>query len=313
MSDDATSPSETTEELGARLIAEIQASGASQPGHRVLHARGVGVAGQFVSSGVAAELTRAAHLQVGVATPVVVRFSNGSADPDASDSSPDGRGMATKFRLADGSSTDIVALSLPMFFVRTVDDFVEFVRARRPDPGTGEMDLDKVLAFLGAHPEAQAAAELSIAAPPPVGYDTVRYHSVHVFWLIDTDGHRTPVRYRWQPAAGVQGLSGEEAATRPGDYLQSGLATSLSTGSVGFDLEMVVGQAGDPTDDATSVWPEDRRSIVAGRLELHELADGEALIFDPTRITDGVECSDDPILHARSAAYGVSYAQRTPS
>ena len=75
----------------------------------------------------------------------------------------------------------------------------------------------------------------------------------------------------------------------------------------------MVGQEGDPTDDATSVWPEDRRSILAGRLELRELADAEPLIFDPTRMTDGVECSDDPILHARSAAYGVSYAQRTPT
>ena len=191
-------------------------------------------------------------------TPVVVRFSNGSADPDAADGARDGRGMATKFRLADGRSTDIVALSLPMFFVRTVDDFVEFVHARRPDPATGEMDLNKVLEFLGAHPEAQAAAELSIAAPAPVGYDTVRYHSVHVFWMVAADGTRTPVRYRWQPVAGVHGLSDEEAGARPPDYLQAALAAQLAGGAVSFDLELVVGEDGDPTDDATSVWPEDR-------------------------------------------------------
>ena len=51
---------------------------------------------------------------------------------------------------------------------------------------------------------------------------------------------------------------------------------------------------------------------MVGRLELTEAADAEPLIFDPTRVTDGIECSDDPILHARSAAYGASYAQRTP-
>jgi catalase len=306
-------PPESAEELGARLVAEVQAAGAARPGQRVLHARGIGAAGQFVSTGAGARFTRAAHLQPEMVTPLVVRFSNGSADPDASDGTRDGRGMATKFRLGDGSSTDIVALSLPMFFVRTTDDFVDFVRARRPDPATGEMDLNKVLAFLGEHPEAQAAAELSIAAPAPVGYDTVRYHSVHVFWLVGADGRRTPVRYRWQPAAGVRGLSDEEAAAQPADYLQSGLASALAAGSVRFDLEIVVGQDGDPTDDATSVWPEDRESLVVGRLELTGLADAEPLIFDPTRVTDGIDCSDDPILHARSAAYGASYAQRTTS
>ena len=317
MPDDAgphpSSAPETTEELGARLVAEVQASGLSRPGHRVLHARGIGAAGRFVSNGAGAARTRAAHLQPGAVTPVTVRFSNGSADPDAPDGARDGRGMATKFRLGDGTSTDIVALSLPMFFVRTVEDFVEFVHARRPDPATGEMDLTKVLEFLGAHPEAQAAAELSIAAPAPVGYDTVAYHSVHVFWLVAADGRRTPVRYRWQPVAGIHGLADDEAAAQPPDYLQSGLSAHLAAAPVGFDLELVIGQAGDPTDDATSVWPDDRETVVVGRIELTDLADAEPLIFDPTRVTDGIECSDDPILHARSAAYGASYAHRTSS
>jgi len=313
MADDAAQPlpSESDEELGARLVAEVQAAGPARPGRRVLHARGVGVAGTFTSTGAGATLTTATHLQPAAVVPVVARFSNGSADPDAADAARDGRGLAVKFRLADGSSTDLVALSLPMFFVRTTDDFVEFVRARRPDPATGEMDLDKVLAFLGEHPEAQAAAEASITAPPPVGYDTVAYHSVHVFWLVDGAGRRTPVRYRWQPDAGVQGLSDEEAAARPSDYLRRGLADSLSAGPVGFALEIVVGRDGDPTDDATSVWPEDREVIVVGHLDLTDSADAEPLIFDPTWVTAGIECSDDPILHARSAAYGASYAQRT--
>ena len=43
-----------------------------------------------------------------------------------------------KFRLADGSSTDLVALSLPVFFVRTVPDFLGLMAARVPDPATGE-------------------------------------------------------------------------------------------------------------------------------------------------------------------------------
>ena len=225
-----------------------------------------------------------------------MRFSNGSADPDAHDGARDGRGMATKFRLDDGSSTDIVALSLPVFFVRTTDDFVEFVKAREPDPATGEMDLDRVLAFLGAHPEAQLAAELSVAALAPASYSQVTYHSVHVFWMVDADGGRHPVRYRWEPAAPGDGLPDDEALARPRDYLTDALAADLEAGPVRFDLHVVEGQPGDPVGDPTAPWPDDRPSRVAGTLELTALADAEPLIFDPTRVTDGIECSDDPIL-----------------
>jgi nitrite reductase/ring-hydroxylating ferredoxin subunit len=34
------------------------------------------------------------------------------------------------------------------------------------------------------------------------------------------------------------------------------------------------------------------------------------MTFDPTTVVDGIELSDDPILHARSAAYSVSITRR---
>jgi catalase len=298
-------------DLGEWLVDAVQAVTGVHPGRRVLHAKGVGARGTFDSSGAAAELTRAAHLQPGAVVPAEVRFSNGSADPDAHDGARDGRGMATKFRLDDGSSTDLVTLSLPVFFVRTTDDFVEFVKAREPDPATGEMDLTRVLAFLGAHPEAQLAAELSVAALAPASYSQVTYHSVHVFWMVAADGGRTPVRYRWEPATPGDGLPDDEAQARPADYLAAALDADLAAGPVRFDLHVVVGEPGDPVGDPTASWPDDRPSVVAGTLELTERFDAEPLIFDPTRVTDGIECSDDPILAARSAAYGASYSRRT--
>jgi catalase len=38
---------------------------------------------------------------------------------------------------------------------------------------------------------------------------------------------------------------------------------------------------------------------------------GDVLVFDPTRVTDGIECSDDPVLLFRPKAYAESVAQRT--
>ena len=118
------------------------------------------------------------------------------------------------------------------------------------------------------------------------------------------------MRYRWEPVAGEAGLTDEQAAAQPADYLAAALADDLAQGPVAFDLHLVLGAPSDPVGDPTAPWPEDRPSVVAGRLELFELADVDALIFDPTRVTPGIECSDDPILAARSAAYGASYAHR---
>jgi catalase len=53
-----------------------------------------------------------------------------------------------------------------------------------------------------------------------------------------------------------------------------------------------------------------------GDVELSALAfdrdrDGDVLVFDPTRVVDGIDLSDDPILLARPGAYSVSVARRT--
>jgi catalase len=245
-----------------------------------------------------------------------VRFSNGSGDPASPDGGRDGRGMAVKFHLPDGASTDIVALTLPVFFVRTPDDFLALMAARVPDPATGQLDLDKVFTFLGEHPEAQRAVELSMAAPVPSTYTRARYHAIHAFWFVAADGSRRAGRYRWEPGAGVETVTDDEAAQWPATHLRSALGGELARRPATFDLHIVLGAPDDPVDDPTAEWPDDRDEIVAGSLELTGLVDDqdagcERLIFDPTRVTAGIVCTDDQILHARSAAYGVSYRLRT--
>ena len=37
----------------------------------------------------------------------------------------------------------------------------------------------------------------------------------------------------------------------------------------------------------------------------------ECIIFDPARVTDGIELSDDPVIKYRSEVYGLSYTRRT--
>src|SRR3954466_15028718 len=164
------------------LVDAIGKAAGSHPGHRAAHAKGVVLSGTFTPSDAAKGLSRAAHFD-GDPVRVTVRFSNGGANPDANDAAiGDGRGMAVKFYLPDGSTTDIVGLSLPVFFVRTPEEFLEFTLARAEG-------MEKVGEFFGSHPELGAAIQQIVPRlVPPVSYATVAYNSIHAFRLVNEAG-----------------------------------------------------------------------------------------------------------------------------
>ena len=174
------------DELAEQAVEAITAISGEHPGHRVAHARGTLLSGTFTPTPNAASLTRAPHMQ-GEMVRTTVRFSNGGGDPGVPDYAREGRGMAVKFYLPDHSTTDIVALTLPCFFVRTPEDFLEFTRARKPDPETGQPDMEKLGAWFGEHPEAQAAVGASMTAPPPASYAQLTYNSIHAFRWTNSD------------------------------------------------------------------------------------------------------------------------------
>jgi catalase len=299
---------------GEVLVDAIEAVTGTHPGYRAAHAKGASCEGTFTATPAAAVLSRAPHL-AGDPVPVRVRFSNGSGNPTLPDGARDGRGMAVKFRLPDGGNTDMIGLTLDRFFVRTPEDFLAFLQARVPDPATGEPDMAKVGEFLAAHPEALPAVEQSITAPIPASYLRCEYHGIHAFRWIDDDGRARVLRFRWEPDEGVASITDDEAAGRDADFLRHELDARLAAGPATFTLVITLAGEGDDPDDPTVAWPEGREEVVAGRLELTSLpadpAAADALIYDPTNVVDGIECSDDPILQARRVAYSVSYGRRT--
>jgi catalase len=302
------------QDLGAQLVDAINDLHGAHPGTRAAHAKGTYCRGIFTPAPAAATLTRAAHMRGG-AVEALIRFSNGSGDPHAHDGAVDGRGMAVKFELPDGTRTDIVALTLPVFFSRTPEDFLAFTRARRPDPATGQPDMAVFSAFLGEHPEAMPAIQAALAARPPASYAQCSYNSIHAFRFVNDAGESSFVRYRWEPEAGEAGLDVEEAKQRSPDYLRDELAERLRSGPVGFRLSVAIAAAGDAVDDPTVAWPAERPRAVLGRLEITRIQedperDGGVVVFDPTNVIDGIELSGDPILHVRRDAYSESVRRR---
>jgi catalase len=279
------------------------------PGYRALHAKGTLLKGTFRATPEAAELTRAVHMQ-GQPVPVTARVSNGAGNPRIPDYAPDVRGLAVKFYLPDGSRTDIVAQTAPKFPVRTPKGFVELLRAGKP----GLALAWQLPLFLARYPEAIPRLPANVAAlRPPVSYATCNYYAIHAYRFIDGDGVLRYVRYTFRPDAEDKRLSPLTARRRGRDYLQEDIRRRLP---VRFALELQLAELGDSVDDPTADWPRERRRVNAGTLELTALdtereSGDDVLVFDPSRVTSGIELSDDPILRFRPAAYSESIARRS--
>jgi catalase len=292
-------------------------NGGPHPGFRVVHAKGTVCKGTFTPTPEAKGLSRAAHLQ-DEPVEATVRFSNASGNPQTSDANPiAGRGMAVKFHLPGGEATDIVSVPLVVFLARTPEDFLELTRARIPDRETGHPDPEKLGAYLAEHPETGVALQKGLPKlAPTTSFAASDYRALHAFCLVDADGGRHWGRYTWEPEEGPEYLTEEQRDAASRSYLQEEIRQRLAEDIARFTLEFTLANDGDPLDDPTAEWEGDHEVVELGELEVIEVVEEaetreNPLIFDPMRLTDGIEPSDDPILVARPKAYSVSIERRT--
>jgi catalase len=334
------------QELADELVDDIVRSCPNhRAGTRPIHASGIAATGWFSATPVASSLTTAAHF-AGSRVPVTVRFSNGTGDLDIPDSVPLVRGMAVKFHVGDVTrdqwgvmhsdvETDLIAMTLPMFFVRRVDAFRAFVAAATPKLPRATSRLRKLLAalrletpypapasgtpsndqgvfdFALAHPEACPAVASLAGNFVPESYTTCSYHAVHTFTLTGPDGATRSVRFHWEPVDGVQAAPPDAA----GNFLRGGLKDRITNGHAEFVLRIQVAEQGDDVTDPTRPWSARRPKVVMGQLRLTDVADDqfhgcELLGFNPTRVLDGMGLSGDPLLAIRGQAYDRSQARR---
>jgi catalase len=292
-------------------IEAIRGTGGAQPGARALHAKGTLYRGTFVATRDAAELSRAKHLD-GREVPALVRFSNGSGNPAQADGAPGVRGLAVKFTLPDGSTTDVSTQTARLFVASKPEGFVDLLKAMRPGLTT---PLRMAKYFL-THPRLLGALPIvRDANKVPTSYATIEYHGLHAFRWISADGNARYVRYHLIPAAGESYLSGSDAREASPDFLTDELNTRLAQGPVRFDYRVQIAGPQDSTTDPSAPW-RSAETIAVGTLEITGLDTerehgGDIVVFDPMRVTDGIEASDDPVLHFRSLAYSASVKLRT--
>jgi catalase len=288
----------------------------AHPGHRALHAKGVLCRGTFAPTEEAAKLTRAAHMQATV--PTTVRFSNGGGDPKVPDYAPDVRGLALTFHLPDGSRTDILSQTIPYFVFHDQEGFFDLMRADSVRAGKfSPAALARIPLLAIRNPRLVRTLPQNIKAMTslPASFASRPYFPFHAFKWIDADGGARWVRYTWRPTIDEPDISRSDAKSRGADYLFDELRERLAREPVRMQLEVQIAGEGDDPHDPSSIWPDERESALVGTLEVTEI-DPEAddgVVFDPMRLTDGIEPSDDPVLRYRPSVYTLSHERRMPS
>lgn len=292
-----------------RVVNEIEEIFGEHKGYRRAHARGAGYKGLFEGSGEAIELTDAAHFQ-NVKVPVLVRFSHFSPDPTWADAMSPVKGMAVQFKIGPKEVTNIVSVTSPVFFTRSPERFVEMLEVSRSFQ-KGRPKLAELAELLTDFPEVRAMFSSMRKMTVPESFATGIYHSIHAFYF-EKEGKRQAVKYVFEPDTGEDKRSLMDMKDLPFGYYEQELAERTARSPVSFKLYATIGEAGDPTDDPTRDWPKDREHIFLGRLMI-EAPDDEAekALYDPTVMTAGISCSDDPILQFRRGAYRHSYEKRT--
>jgi catalase len=284
-----------------------------EAGHRAVHAKGIVCRGTFAPFEQARTLSKAGHFQGDFVT-VTVSLSDGAPSPSIADNSPDAgpRGMAIRFTLPGGEETDIVAMSHNGFAVGSGEEFLALQKAivatdpSKPHPWPIEE-------FLGSHPAALKFVQENRVIP--ASFATEAFFSNDSFLFINKDGARRVGRYKILPVAGQHDLSEAEAKAKAANFLIDEIKTRLAARPVKYRLVVQLPNDGDPTNDPSFVWPDDRKTIDMGTISLtsadpNGAAFEKELAFDPMKLAEGIEPSDDPLPALRSRVYALSAKYR---
>jgi catalase len=299
--------------LPAQLVDALNGVFGKQTDNRAVHAKGVVLEGKFTPSAEAASLSKAPHLQAGATVPVTVRFSDFAGVPAIPDTDPNAspRGMAVKFKLPDGSNSDLVMHSYNGFPTATAAEFRDLLLALAAS-GKDAPKPTPLETFFGTHPIAKTF--LTSEKPAPVSFATLPYYAVNSFKFTNAKGDSTVVRYQMLPEGDAEYLTKEQLAAAGPNYLAEEIRKRVGDGPVRMKLQVQIAEPGDKIDDPSIAWPDSRKTVELGVVEIDKVdpdsdAAQRALLFLENAVPAGIEPAD-PMIDIRSQAYAVSFGRR---
>jgi catalase len=297
-----------------KMMDTAESTGKPQPGFRRAHSRGICFAGTFAPTPAAVALSTArAFAQPSIA--VIGRFSTPGNNPYAPDNTAPVRGMAVQLKTDDGQEWRIAMNSFPFFAVATPEAFQAMNLAGRPDPATGKPDPAKMKAVATAHPEILAFQQWAKTSPKSDSLGNTRYNGVNAFRLVDAKGAERVVRWSMRPRAAFTSMTPEQLKMAEPTFLATDLDRRLAAGPLQWDMVMQFAAPGDAVENPSIAWPDNRPETTVGTLTLvraepQETGPCRDVNFDPLILPTGIKSTNDPVLHARSAAYSVSFNRR---
>ena len=278
---------------------------------RAVHAKGIIFEGSFTPDENAYQITQAKHLQK-QPSKVLVRFSDFTGIPDIPDNAgaANPRGFAVKFILPDSSTTDIVGHSFNGFPTANSDQFRELLLAIGAS-GSGAAKPTPVDQFLATHPVAKTFLTTQHL---PQSYATINYFGVNSFKFTNAKGVTHFVRYQFVPEEGEKLLTREQYEQQAPNYLIDEIKVHITAKPVRFVMYAQVAEAGDTIENPSIAWPDTRRLVKLGTIEIRHIADNsisadKQLSFIPNNVPAGIEPAD-PMLTFRSHAYPISVKER---
>ena len=183
--------------------------------------------------------------------------------------------------------------------------FYEYTLTQDVDPATGKPNPAATEHFFATHPEAQPFAEWAKTAPWTDSWADRTYNSLNAFRFVNADGQSQLVRWSMQHTEAEHFVDHATLATLGPDFLAQDLKQRLAQRPLSWRLVATLAQPGDPSNDATKVWPADREHVDIGTLivrQAQDEADGPCrdYNYDPNILPVGIEVSDDPLLASRS-------------
>lgn len=287
---------------------------------RVVHARGAGAHGVFITKNSMKKYTKAAFLQEeGKETPVFARFSTVIHGQHSPETLRDPRGFSVKFYTEEGN-WDFVGNNLPVFFIRDAMKFPDMVHALKPNPQTNIQEPERYWDFMTLSPEStNMLLHLYTDEGIPANYRQMRGSSVHAFKWVNAAGNTVYVKLKWKPKEGIRNLSAEEAAEIQGkdfNHASRDLYEAIEEGNYPeWDLYV---QILDPMDldsfsydplDATKDWPEEDipahfvGTMILNRNPENVFAETESVGFNPGVLVNGMLPSEDKLLQGRLFSY----------
>jgi catalase len=261
--------------------------------------------------------------EVGVPTPMFVRFSTVAGSKGSPDLARDVRGFAAKFYTTEGN-WDIVGNNIPVFFIQDAIKFPDLIHAAKPEPDRdfpqAQTAHDNFWDFISLTPESMNMIMWIMSDRTiPRSLRMIEGFGVHTFRLVNAEGKGTFVKFHFKPKLGLQSVVWNEAVKINGadpDFHRRDLwdAIDMQTppewdlGVQLFDDEFAEKFEFDVLD-STKLIPEEQVPVrIIGSFVLDTpvdnfFAETEQVAFCTQNVVPGIGFSNDPLLQGRNFSY----------